>query len=101
MILADDIICKYILHAAAGSLCAIASVVHEHLQNSNLFLCLQCSSWDPSPGLLKEEALEFVLSEIPSCMEQAFLLQALAEQFQRPVITEKNVQTDTNRSGAI
>lgn len=31
MILAGDIICKYILHASAGSLCAIASVVHEHL----------------------------------------------------------------------
>lgn len=87
------------LHVAAGSLCAIASVVHEYLENSNLFLFLQCSSWEPSPALLK--ALEFVLSEIPSCMEQDSLLQALAEQFQRPVITEKNVHTDTNASADI
>lgn len=81
------------VHAAGGSLCAIPSV-HEHLENSNLFLFLQCSSWEPSPALLK--ALEFVLSEIPSYMEQDLLLQALAEQFQRPAITEKNVQTDSN-----
>lgn len=77
------------LRVAAGSLRAIASAVPEHLQSSNLFLQCSSPSREPSPRLLKEEALEFGFSEIPSCREQDFLLQALAGQFWRLVVAEK------------
>lgn len=89
------------LRVAAGSPCAIASAAPEHLQSSNLFLQCLSPSWEPSARLLKEEALEFGLSEIPSCREEDFLLQALAGQFRRPVIAEENAQTNTSVSAAI
>lgn len=98
MVLSEDIVCKHILHVAAGSLHATASAAQEHLQNNNsFFLLLQCSSWEPSPGILKEEALEFVLWRFPAAWNRT----SFFEKFQRPILTEENVQSDTNGSGAI
>lgn len=51
------------------------------------------TSWEPSPVLLKEAALEFVLSEISSCMEQGCL--------SRAVITDKSAHANTDGSDAI